>query len=791
MNRQRIWLGLAVVVVALVVVMVAAGQTRNAGATASCDSGTAVPNPADNSALVSDCETLLAAKDTLRGTATLNWSADRAITSWTGVTVAGTPQRVTKLVLESGTLNGTIPASLGDLSALTQLRLGWNQLTGTIPPGLGNLTRLTQLNLAGNRLSGAIPPELGSIGASLTHLVLSGPSPLPSGIGLTGSIPPELGYLSGLQSLYLDGNRLTGTIPTRLGRLTNLTWLLLTGNQLSGPIPTQLGDLTTLTHLELQDNNLSGAIPTQLGDLRTLRKAYLKRNSGLTGCVPRGLSDVRFNDAARLGLPTCAADAPSTPMTPLPTHTLTVTATGSGSVTPAGTSTHDEGSEVTLTAIWTDATHYFDSWGGACSGAVGAICTLSPFDDDATVSASFAERCTAGATDPTCIRVVYIGAPDDYANVADIPDNLTFTPTSEGRYQVGRGEQITVVTGGASLPEGWTRFYLQLQPLTANPSPLSYERLIPPVGTTYTFTPTTDPEGAVLITFDLTAAKPHPVRPSHKPILGAVVVTTQFEVVTCDSGIAVPDPDANTELVEDCKTLLVVKDTLAGTATLNWSAGRPITEWEGITVADSPKRVTKLELADSGLTGELSPSLGDLTALTELRLNDNELTGVIPGRYAQIDDLRFAYISNNSLEGCIPHTWNGTYATESSSRNDFAASGLEFCSIPVNAATAASSALEGGKRYKVQAQEDDAAVHLEIPEGRDFGLAIESAATDDPNAPPYTIAVVSGYSRLIIDPRTGEEFSRYVDTLEGSGTRSSHPLNAVFDEIIDSIWIEE
>ena len=201
----------------------------------------------------------------------------------------------------------------------------------------------------------------------------------------------------------------------------------------------------------------------------------------------------------------------------LATHTLTVTATGSGSVTPAGTSTHDEGSEVTLTAIWTDATHYFHSWGGACSGMEGATCTLTQFDNDATVSATFAERCTAGATDPTCIRVVYIGAPDDYANVTDIPANFTFTPNSEGRYQVGRGEQITVVTGGASLPAGYTRFYLQRAPLTTSPSPVSASQLIPPVGTTYTFTPTTDPEGAALITFDLTAARPHPVRPTHKP----------------------------------------------------------------------------------------------------------------------------------------------------------------------------------------------------------------------------------------------------------------------------------
>ena len=40
-----------------------------------CENGTAVSSPADNPGLVADCSVLLAVKDTLRGTATLNWSA--------------------------------------------------------------------------------------------------------------------------------------------------------------------------------------------------------------------------------------------------------------------------------------------------------------------------------------------------------------------------------------------------------------------------------------------------------------------------------------------------------------------------------------------------------------------------------------------------------------------------------------------------------------------------------------------------------------------------------------------
>ena len=512
----------------------AAAPRTQTPTTPPCENGTAVPSPATNAGLVADCTALLAAKDTLRGTATLNWSATRAITAWSGVTVAslpyGAPQRVTQLVLRSGSLNGSIPAALGDLSALRELRLQWNQLTGSIPAALGNLGQLTYLGLGGNRLTGAIPPELGAIGGTLRTLHLTGPNPLPSGIGLTGAIPPALGNLTGLQSLYLNGNRLTGPIPTRLRWLTELQGLFLNRNQLTGAIPTQLGALTNLAELRLESNQLTGAIPTQLGDLRNLRKAYLKNNSGLSGCVPSGLLDVRFNDVSQLNLPMCPTGTPPTPMTPLPTFTLTVTATGGGSVEPGGATTHDEDAEVTLTASWNDATHTFTGWGGDCGGTA-LTCVLTMLADKsvtATFAALPADRC-ATTTAADCIRAVYKGAPGDYAQVPDIPADQLLTPGSDGRYTVERGQQVTVVTA-ARLPTGYTRFYLQRRPL-ARPSPTSYERLIPPVGTTYTFTVTTDEDGRTLFTFDLQAAKP-PLRPGLKPQLGDRVVTTTFQVQT-------------------------------------------------------------------------------------------------------------------------------------------------------------------------------------------------------------------------------------------------------------------
>ena len=77
-----------------------------------CASGSAVPTPGTERALVHDCGSLLAAKSTLAGNATLNWGTATASTSWDGVTISGIPNRVTGLSLPSKSLTGTIPPDL-------------------------------------------------------------------------------------------------------------------------------------------------------------------------------------------------------------------------------------------------------------------------------------------------------------------------------------------------------------------------------------------------------------------------------------------------------------------------------------------------------------------------------------------------------------------------------------------------------------------------------------------------------------------------------------------------------
>ena len=270
--------------------------------------------------LVRDCFALMEGKDTLRGTGSLNWDYGRAIATWDGITVSGTPARVTRLEAQGRKLTGTIPASLGKLSQLTRLYLQDNKLTGSIPPELGDLSNLTHFNLYYNSLSGSIPSELGDL-SELRRFYLNSnqlTGSIPSSFGnfskiwhlylndnkLTGGIPSELGNLSTAIHIHLGGNDLSGGVPTWLGNLSRLTWLYLNGNELTGSIPSELGNLSRLLRLSVADNDLSGSIPTQLGNLSKVTHLYLGGNK-LTGCVPAALRSVSTNDLSRLSLSNC------------------------------------------------------------------------------------------------------------------------------------------------------------------------------------------------------------------------------------------------------------------------------------------------------------------------------------------------------------------------------------------------------------------------------------------------------------------------------------------------------
>ena len=259
--------------------------------------GLAVPDQADNPGLMRDCINLLAAKDTLRGTATLNWSVDTPISDWDGVRVEGSPGRVTRLILVSEGLTGTLPPELARLDGLELLWLNHNQLSGEIPAELASLDGLKDLILNNNRLSGEVPEELGDL-ASLEVLWLNKNL-------LSGEVLAELANLVNLRDLLLSTNRLSGEVPAELGDLASLETLWLGGNQLTGEIPSELAGLTNLQDLSLRRNGLTGEVPAELGNLANLNRLRLARNQ-LTGCIPPALRNVDDHDLDRLGLQDCA-----------------------------------------------------------------------------------------------------------------------------------------------------------------------------------------------------------------------------------------------------------------------------------------------------------------------------------------------------------------------------------------------------------------------------------------------------------------------------------------------------
>ena len=107
-----------------------------AASRAACAGGVVVPAPAANPGLVSDCETLLAARAALFGGRLVNWGSGSPLALWMGVTITGTPPRVTGLDLDNERLRGSIPPALANLTQLRQLYLARNRLTGCIPVGL-------------------------------------------------------------------------------------------------------------------------------------------------------------------------------------------------------------------------------------------------------------------------------------------------------------------------------------------------------------------------------------------------------------------------------------------------------------------------------------------------------------------------------------------------------------------------------------------------------------------------------------------------------------------------------
>ncbi len=129
------------------------------------------------------------------------------------------------------------------------------------------------------------------------------------------------------------------------------------------------------------------------------------------------------------------------------------------------------------------------------------------------------------------------------------------------------------------------------------------------------------------------------------------------DIAACSQGEIVPAPDDNPGLVQDCETLLKIRNTLAGEANeLRWNRTTRIRHWTGVRLGGDPLRVTKIVLnrGVGTLNGAIPPEIGELTALKELKIVRTQISGGIPPEIANLPELEILWLFGNQSTGNIP-----------------------------------------------------------------------------------------------------------------------------------------
>ncbi|KEH18226.1 LRR receptor-like kinase plant [Medicago truncatula] len=109
---------------------------------------------------------------------------------------------------------------------------------------------------------------------------------------------------------------------------------------------------------------------------------------------------------------------------------------------------------------------------------------------------------------------------------------------------------------------------------------------------------------------------------------------------------------------DDVDTITNIKNTYG--VTRNWQGdpcGPVNYMWEGLNCSIdgySIPRITSLNLASSGLTGEIPSSISKLTMLEYLDLSNNSLNGPLPDFLMQLRSLKVLNVGKNKLVGLVP-----------------------------------------------------------------------------------------------------------------------------------------
>jgi hypothetical protein len=213
------------------------------------------------------------------------------VNKYTSTSASSAGSTVLSLGLRNNSLVGTLPASLGSLSAVTVLDLYGNDLCGAIPPPLAARCALSGVSCYDLEPS-SLKPSL----KSCTPVSADGFRCLESDDQGTcaalykfwrgsGGAPGGGAWSTTQRSRWIDaaqGNPVSTycnyTAIECAANTTAITKINLNQALLTGTVAPALGSLGTLTYLSLNANALFGTLPTELGSLTAL--TYL-----CVGCV--------------------------------------------------------------------------------------------------------------------------------------------------------------------------------------------------------------------------------------------------------------------------------------------------------------------------------------------------------------------------------------------------------------------------------------------------------------------------------------------------------------------------
>jgi hypothetical protein len=145
---------------------------------------------------------------------------------------------------------------------------------------VGKQNIVTTVELLGISMEGTIPADVGLLTA-LTYLDVDDNA-------LTGTLPASIGQWTALTYFDVGDNALTGTLPASIGQWTALTYFGVYVNEMTGTIPASIGQLTALTGIDVGNNFLTGTIPASIGNWSQIQLAFFQDNQ-FTGTMPDGI----------------------------------------------------------------------------------------------------------------------------------------------------------------------------------------------------------------------------------------------------------------------------------------------------------------------------------------------------------------------------------------------------------------------------------------------------------------------------------------------------------------------